>query len=155
MGQVNSSWVKSSQVRTGQVVIFLSQDCLGLKFVLTQNFVGRKINSLRQVKSIWIKSNYVRADQVKLRQVKSSQKFFWTQNIFEPNFFFIVIFSKSVTHNFLRPNFVKKWKVLDPWLLWPKTFSKRDQVDLLLDCWILWVQLELGTLGTRVWPCSA
>ena len=54
----------------------------------------------------------------------------------DPNCFFIVSFSKSVTHNFLYPKFVKtqfffKGKVLDTRLLWPKNFSKRDQVDYL------------------------
>ena len=100
----------------------------------------------------------------------------------DPNCFFIISLSKSVTHNYLCSKFVKTqlffWNKRSTRLLWPKNFSKRDQVEYLTveyfesswvilcqdssnrdnwswDCWLLWVHLELGELGTRVWPCSA
>ena len=77
-----------------------------------------------------VKLSQDRSSQVVTGQVKSEifldQKYFWTK----------IVFLSFVSLNLWLPNSLKLnffWmrKVLDTRLLWPKNFSKRDQVDYL------------------------
>ena len=75
-------------------------------------------------------------------------KYFWTQIVFSLLVSLNLWPTISCVQNSLNLNFFRKWKVLDTRLLWPKNFSKRDQVDYLtVD--------TLSPVGTwRTWKSS-
>ena len=85
MGQIKSSWVTSSQVRTGQVEIFLDPRLFGPKICLDPKF---------KIESIQVKLSQDRSSQFVTSQVKS-ENFFDTKYLLTQIVFFIVSFSDS------------------------------------------------------------